>query len=164
MKIAVPLRHCQPTAWIATDCNADACAIDPNQNSINILKLTEQYQIRFVVNHLKIRCIVSCLLVLFSWILRGPDPSFISFLLSLLSSSAVITACAVVGIHNNHVFLMHFSFQTHDKRDRLKSKLLLVGEPELNIWLCVCGVCVVSVCVCGVPWMDAMLQSVREER
>ena len=26
----------------------------------------------------------------------------------------------------------------------------LVGEPELNILLCVCGVCVVSVCVCGV--------------
>ena len=40
----------------------------------------------------------------------------------------------------------------------------LVGEPELNIWLCVCDVCVMSVCVCGVPWMDAMLQSVREER
>ena len=35
----------------------------------------------------------------------------------------------------------------------------LVGEPELNIWLCV-----VSVCVCGVPWMDAMLRSGREER
>ena len=33
----------------------------------------------------------------------------------------------------------------------------LVGEPKLNIWLCLC-VCVVS----GVPWMDAMLQSVRE--
>ena len=38
--------------------------------------------------------------------------------------------------------------------------LFLVGEPELNIWLCVvCGVC-----VCGVPWMDAMLRVVREER
>ena len=33
--------------------------------------------------------------------------------------------------------------------------LFLVGEPDLNIWLCL-------ECVCGVPWMDAMLWLVNE--
>ena len=36
--------------------------------------------------------------------------------------------------------------------------LFLVGEPELNIWLCVVSVW----CPCGVPWMDAMLWSVNK--
>ena len=37
------------------------------------------------------------------------------------------------------------------------------GTRAQHLTLCVW--CVVSgVCVCGVPWMDAMLQSVREER
>ena len=41
---------------------------------------------------------------------------------------------------------------------------LLVGEPKLNIWLCLCGACCLcGVCVmCGVPWIDAMLWSVIE--
>ena len=36
------------------------------------------------------------------------------------------------------------------------------GTRAQHLTLCVCVVC--GVCVCGVPWMDAMLRSGREER
>ena len=36
------------------------------------------------------------------------------------------------------------------------------GTRAQHLTLCVWYLC--RVCVCGVPWMDAMLQSVREER
>ena len=47
--------------------------------------------------------------------------------------------------------------QTKHLKARQTSSLFLVREPELNIWLFLCGVC-----VCGVAWMDAMLWSVNE--
>ena len=53
-------------------------------------------------------------------------------------------------------------------KDQRKSRFLLVkqifsrGTRAQHLTLCVWCVC--DVCVCGVPWMDAMLQSVREER
>ena len=40
--------------------------------------------------------------------------------------------------------------------------LFLVGE-HLTLCGVLCVMCGVCVCVCGVPWMDAMLRSVREE-
>ena len=53
------------------------------------------------------------------------------------------------------------SFEGFRLSTNVNVDVFLVGEPELNIWLCVVsGVW----CPCGVPWMDAMLQSVREER
>ena len=46
---------------------------------------------------------------------------------------------------------------TYKKRQDFINRGTRAQHLTLSVW-CVC------VCVCGVPWMDAMLQSVREER
>ena len=47
---------------------------------------------------------------------------------------------------------------------RLFCHIFSRGTRAQHLTLCVCVVCGVWCVVCGVPWMDAMLRSVREER
>ena len=65
----------------------------------------------------------------------------------------------IIFILHSYVQILDFFLRSHIFQNSLKWFLIiqfLVIEPQLNIWLCLCGVCV--------PWMDAMLQSVKKKR